>query len=155
MNDLTQLRPSDNPYREALYLAYASWFQRNCAVEQLGSYQWGRHFDRHYDRLQEGGDLYGVPIDSSLPDFLSGERDLGLWFHAWVHSCPDSELCQRIRSEILAALEEDRKEAEVVKVEDLEKITEYAVMTTPALVVDGEVKASGKALSVEQIKKYI
>ena len=45
--------------------------------------------------------------------------------------------------------------AEVVKVEDMDKITGYGVMMTPALVVDGEVKTSGKIPSSEEIKKWL
>ena len=40
---------------------------------------------------------------------------------------------------------------ELEKVEDIDRILEYGVMMTPALVVDGEVKAVGKVLSEEEI----
>ncbi len=40
-------------------------------------------------------------------------------------------------------------------VEELDKITEYGVMMTPALVMDGEVYSPGKVLSVEEIKNAI
>lgn len=40
---------------------------------------------------------------------------------------------------------------EVVKVDDVTKIMEYGVMSTPALVIDGEVKSSGKVLSVDEV----
>lgn len=43
----------------------------------------------------------------------------------------------------------------VEKVEDIVKIMNYGVMSTPALVVDGVVKSSGKQLSVEEIIKLI
>ena len=66
--------------------------------------------------------------------------------------CPK---CTMLYENVLAALEEVGKEAEVVKVEDLEKITEYGVLMTPALVVNGDIKAAGKALSIEEIQKYI
>ena len=39
----------------------------------------------------------------------------------------------------------------VEKVEDIVKIMDYGVMSTPALVVDGVVKSTGKQLSVEEI----
>ena len=45
--------------------------------------------------------------------------------------------------------------ADVKKVEDLKEIMKYGLMITPALVVDGEVKSTGKVLSVEDIKKII
>ena len=40
---------------------------------------------------------------------------------------------------------------EVKKVEDIVEIMNYGVMSTPALVVDGVVKSSGKVLSVDEI----
>jgi small redox-active disulfide protein 2 len=45
--------------------------------------------------------------------------------------------------------------AEVVKVEDIQKITDAGVFFTPAIAVDGQVKSSGKLLSVDDIKKII
>jgi small redox-active disulfide protein 2 len=66
--------------------------------------------------------------------------------------CPK---CKQLYDNAQAALKETGKEAEVVKVEDLAKITEYAVMTTPALVIDGEVKSAGKVLSKDDIKKFL
>ncbi len=57
------------------------------------------------------------------------------------------------------ALEEVTKQAvakiggfhSVVKVEDIMEIMNYQVVNTPALVVDGEVKSTGKLLSVEEV----
>ena len=57
------------------------------------------------------------------------------------------------------ALEEATKQAvakvggfhEVIKVEDIVKIMNYGVMSTPALVIDGVVKSSGKVLSIEDV----
>ncbi|OGI03741.1 MAG: redox-active disulfide protein 2 [Candidatus Melainabacteria bacterium GWF2_32_7] len=46
-------------------------------------------------------------------------------------------------------------EYEIEKVTDILKIIEYGVMATPALVVDGEVKISGKIPSADDIKKYL
>ncbi|AXX84033.1 MULTISPECIES: thioredoxin family protein [Aliarcobacter] len=61
------------------------------------------------------------------------------------------------------ALEEAVKKAvaqiggfhEVKKVEDIVEIMNYGVMSTPALVVDGEVKSVGKLLSVDEIVKIL
>ena len=60
-------------------------------------------------------------------------------------------------------LEENAKKAiaqiggfhEVKKVEDIVEIMNYGVMSTPALVVDGNVKSSGKVLSVDEVIKLI
>ena len=66
--------------------------------------------------------------------------------------CPK---CKLLYANVQEALKVAGKEAEVVKVEDLAKITEYAVMTTPALVIDGEVKSAGKVLSSQDIQKFL
>lgn len=60
-------------------------------------------------------------------------------------------------------LEENAKQAlakiggfhEIKKVEDIVEIMNYGVMSTPALVVDGIVKSSGKVLSVEEIIEFL
>jgi small redox-active disulfide protein 2 len=44
---------------------------------------------------------------------------------------------------------------ELEKVTDLKQIMAFGVMTTPALVVDGQVKVAGKVPSVEQIKMML
>lgn len=43
----------------------------------------------------------------------------------------------------------------VEKVEDIQKIMEYGVVSTPALVIDGEVKSTGKLLSLEEVTDLI
>ncbi len=43
----------------------------------------------------------------------------------------------------------------VEKVEDIQKIMDYGVMSTPGLVIDGVVKSTGKVLSVDEIVKLI
>ena len=61
------------------------------------------------------------------------------------------------------ALEEAVKKAvaqiggfhEVKKVEDVVEIMNYGVMSTPALVIDGVVKSTGKLLNVEDIVEFI
>ena len=45
--------------------------------------------------------------------------------------------------------------AEVIKVQDIKTITNYGVLITPALVVDGVVKVAGKVPKVEEIKEWI
>jgi protein-disulfide isomerase len=43
----------------------------------------------------------------------------------------------------------------LVKVKDIQTITNYGVLVTPALVVDGVVKVAGKVPKVEEIKEWI
>lgn len=44
---------------------------------------------------------------------------------------------------------------ELEKVTDLKQIMSFGVMMTPALVVDGKVKVSGKVPSVDDLKKLL
>jgi protein-disulfide isomerase len=46
-------------------------------------------------------------------------------------------------------------EAEVVKVQDIKTITNYGVLITPALVVDGVVKVAGKVPKLQEVKEWI
>jgi len=44
---------------------------------------------------------------------------------------------------------------QIEKVEDIVKIMNYGVMSTPALVIDGVVKSTGKVLSIEEIQAFL
>jgi small redox-active disulfide protein 2 len=46
-------------------------------------------------------------------------------------------------------------DAAVEKVEDLREIRKLGVMTTPALVVDGVVRAAGKVLGVDELLELL
>jgi len=63
--------------------------------------------------------------------------------------------CNKLYRNALEAAKQSGKEVEVVKIEDIQKIMAYGVMSTPALVVDGVVKAKGKVSKVEEIKELI
>jgi small redox-active disulfide protein 2 len=66
--------------------------------------------------------------------------------------CPK---CKMLTANAEAAVKELNIQAEVVKVTDIDKITEYAVMVTPALTVDGKVVSAGKLLTKDEIKRII
>ena len=59
--------------------------------------------------------------------------------------------CKSLHENVKKAVAESGKNAEVVKVEDIPSIMKYGVMSTPALVIDGQVKFSGKVASVVEI----
>ena len=63
--------------------------------------------------------------------------------------------CKTLYENVKSAVQESGKDAEVVKVEEIPKIMAYGVMSTPALVVDGQVKFSGKVASVSEIKEVL
>lgn len=66
--------------------------------------------------------------------------------------CPN---CQKLEANVKQALEEMKKEAQIEKVMEIEKIMSYGVMGTPALVIDEEVKVFGRIASVEEIKELL
>ena len=63
--------------------------------------------------------------------------------------------CQKLEEATKKAIEEMGINAEIEKVEDFKKIMEYGVMQTPALVVDEDVKFSGRVPKIEDIKEYL
>jgi len=63
--------------------------------------------------------------------------------------------CKSLLKNVEKAVEEMGIQAEVVKVNDIEEIMSRGVMMTPALLVDGEAKAVGRAPSTEEIKKLL
>jgi small redox-active disulfide protein 2 len=60
--------------------------------------------------------------------------------------------CKALHENVKKALEESSKSAEVVKVEDIPSIMKHGVMSLPALVIDGQVKFSGRLASAGEIK---
>ena len=63
--------------------------------------------------------------------------------------------CKSLEEITRKAVEELNLDATVVKVEDIQKIMEYAVMRTPALVINEKVVLSGQVPKVSQIKELL
>ncbi len=59
--------------------------------------------------------------------------------------------CKTLYENVKKAVAESGTVAEIVKVEEIPKIMAYGVMSTPALVIDGQVRFSGKVASVSEI----
>lgn len=59
--------------------------------------------------------------------------------------------CKKLQENVAEAVSKLGLSADVKKVEDLAEIMGYGVMTTPGLVVDGEVRVSGRVPSVSEI----
>ena len=68
---------------------------------------------------------------------------------------PGCARCMKLKEHAEAAVREAGIEATVEKIEDINVITGFGVMMTPALVIDGEVKVVGKVPSVEEIKQLL
>ncbi len=65
---------------------------------------------------------------------------------------PGCSKCEALYRHAEQAARELGIEYEIEKVTDLRAITGYGVLSTPALVIDGELKLSGRVPSSEQIK---
>jgi small redox-active disulfide protein 2 len=63
--------------------------------------------------------------------------------------------CNKLEDTVLLAIKEMGIDAEIDHVKDIKQIMAYGVMTTPALVVDGEVKIAGKIPRKEEIIKLL
>lgn len=63
--------------------------------------------------------------------------------------------CRKLEKNVETALKELNLEATIEKVDNLAEIVSYGVMSTPGIVIDGQVKATGKVLNVDEIKKIL
>lgn len=59
--------------------------------------------------------------------------------------------CVSLKENVEAALKQLGMQADVQKIEDINEIVKYGVMSTPALAIDGQVKLTGKVASAEEI----
>ncbi len=63
--------------------------------------------------------------------------------------------CKKLEANAREAVEELGLDAVIEKIEDIQGIMSYKVMSTPALVVDEKVVSAGKLLSTKEIKAFL
>ena len=68
---------------------------------------------------------------------------------------PGCPKCNELEKNAKDAVAEAGIEAKVEKVTDFKEITAFGVFSTPALVIDGQVKAVGKAPSTKEIVGWL
>ncbi|MCK5849691.1 MAG: TM0996/MTH895 family glutaredoxin-like protein [Kiritimatiellae bacterium] len=66
--------------------------------------------------------------------------------------CPK---CKQLVENVEQAVNELGIECELIKVTDINEIIKLGVMMTPGLLIDGEVKVSGKVVGSDQIKQWL
>lgn len=63
--------------------------------------------------------------------------------------------CKRLFANAEQAVKDLKIAAEVLKVDDIDAIVDRGVMMTPALFINGEVRAEGRIPDVNEIKKML
>lgn len=66
--------------------------------------------------------------------------------------CPK---CKTLHQNTIEAVKQAGIEANITKVEDIMEIMKYNVLTTPALMIDGELKVKGRVADVNEIKTLL
>jgi small redox-active disulfide protein 2 len=64
---------------------------------------------------------------------------------------PGCANCNKLEEATRKAVEKSGIDATIEKVSDLQEIMSYGVMSTPALVVDGELRLAGRVPSVDDL----
>jgi len=68
---------------------------------------------------------------------------------------PGCAKCEKLKHNAEEAVRQSGVEATVEKITDINVITGFGVMMTPALAIDGEVKSVGKVLTSDDIQKLL
>jgi len=66
--------------------------------------------------------------------------------------CPK---CKKLNELVEEAINDLGVSAEIIKVTDINKMIDYGVMVTPALVIDGEIKVAGKVPNKQEVTQWI
>ncbi len=68
---------------------------------------------------------------------------------------PGCPKCKNTYSNVLEALKQSNIEADVEKIEDIEEMMKYNILTTPVLMVDEQIKVKGRVAKVSEIIELI
>ena len=68
---------------------------------------------------------------------------------------PGCAKCVSTYNNVLEALKQANVEATVEKIEDIEEMMKYDVLTTPVLMIDGQVKIKGRVASTSEIVELL
>ena len=68
---------------------------------------------------------------------------------------PGCPRCYEVEKRTINVLAQLSVAADVQKISDIKKIMEYSIIGTPGLVINGNVKCSGRIPSLEEIKRWI
>lgn len=68
---------------------------------------------------------------------------------------PGCAKCKTTYNNVLEAVKQLGIEADVIKIEDIEEMMKYNVLTTPVLMVDDVIKVKGRVADINEIKELL
>ncbi|MBK6988196.1 MAG: TM0996/MTH895 family glutaredoxin-like protein [Bacteroidetes bacterium] len=68
---------------------------------------------------------------------------------------PGCAKCKTTYNNVLEALKQAGIDADVTKIEDIEEMMKYNILTTPVLMIDDVVKVKGRVADINEIKKLL
>ncbi len=68
---------------------------------------------------------------------------------------PGCPKCKTTFHNVEEAVKQLGIEVELIKVEDIEEMMKYNVLTTPVLVIDEEIKIKGRIAQIDEIKELL
>jgi small redox-active disulfide protein 2 len=68
---------------------------------------------------------------------------------------PGCPKCKTTYNNVLEALKQTGVEANVEKIEDIEMMLKYDVLTTPVLMIDEQTKVKGRIADIREIKELL
>jgi len=63
--------------------------------------------------------------------------------------------CKAVEKAVKNAVDKLGANAEIIKIEELDKIMEAGILSTPALSIDNEIKVTGRIPTSSEIEKWI
>lgn len=100
---------------------------------------------------EEYGDALLKEYKKSLGLEVEEEQD-GLQIKVLGPGCPE---CRRLQCKVMEVLSEIKAVADLEHVSDANEIGSYGVFGTPALIINGKLRSSGRVLPREHIKRLI
>jgi small redox-active disulfide protein 2 len=68
---------------------------------------------------------------------------------------PGCAKCKKLAENVKVALDQIGSDMDFEYITDIQKIMDYGILMTPGLVLDGEVKSTGRVLNVKEITNLI
>lgn len=68
---------------------------------------------------------------------------------------PGCAKCKTTYNNVLEAIKQTGIEADVTKIEDIEEMMKYNVLTTPVLMIDDVAKIKGRVAEINEIKQLL